>query len=442
MKTSSLAAELRVLIVAEHASLKFGGEAALPLHYYRIFRRRNLDTWLVVHERTRSELDSLFPLDQDRIVFISDTAAHRLLWRLSQALPARLASFTVGFILRYMTQLTQRRVIRRLIREKNISVIHQPIPVSPKEPSMIYGMNVPVIIGPMNGGMDYPPAFRKAQSLTERLALSLGRRLANIMNTLMPGKREAATLLVANERTRAALPRGACSRVITLVENGVDLSLWKTSASASATARIPPAVLRFVFVGRLVDWKAVDLLLLAFQRASRQAPMSLSIIGHGVERAALEQMARTLDLLSDADHQAGRVFFLGWMSQTDCAAQMQNCDALVLPSLAECGGAVVLEAMAMEIPVIAAAWGGPADYLDPSCGILVEPTSRESFIDNLSQALARLATHPQECIAMGKSGRLKVIEHFDWEAKADRMLQIYREAVEATREPLGAVPTV
>jgi glycosyltransferase involved in cell wall biosynthesis len=435
MKQSSDSAELRVLIVAEHASLKFGGEAALPLHYYRIFRQRKMATWLVVHERTRGELDALFPLDQDQIIFISDTTAHRALWRVSQALPARLASFTVGFVLRYMTQLRQRRVIRRLIVEKNISVIHQPIPVSPKEPSLIYGMRVPVIIGPMNGGMDYPPAFRKAQGLTERLALSFGRRLANMMNALMPGKREAAALLVANERTRAALPRGACRRVITLVENGVDLSLWKTSTAA----KVPPAVLRFVFVGRLVDWKAVDLLLLAFKRASVHAPMSLSIIGHGVERAGLEQLARTLDLLGDADHQAGHVFFLGWMSQTDCAVQLQQCDALVLPSLAECGGAVVLEAMAMEIPVIAAAWGGPADYLDPSCGILVEPTSREAFIANLALALARLATNPQERTAMGKSGRLKVIEHFDWEAKADRMVQIYREAISASSE--ASVPS-
>ncbi len=79
----------------------------------------------------------------------------------------------------------------------------------------------------------------------------------------------------------------------------------------------------------------------------------------------------------------------------------------------------------MEVAVIATAWGGPADYLDASCGILVEPTSKEAFIDNLANALIRLANEPQERIEMGKSGRRKVLAEFDWEAKADVILEIY-----------------
>jgi glycosyltransferase involved in cell wall biosynthesis len=421
---------MRVLIVAEHASLKFGGEAALPLHYYRILRRRQIPAWLVVHERTRSELESLFPLDQDRIVFLPDTKAHVFLWRLSQFLPERISNFTTGFLLRYLTQISQRREIRRLLREQAISVIHQPIPVSPKEPSMIFGMNVPVIIGPMNGGMYYPPGFQKLQSRTERIALAMGRRLADIMNRLIPGKRQAAMLLVANERTRAALPRGVCKNVVMLVENGVDLALW--NASRSAFKESGSATARFVFMGRLVDWKAVDLLLLAFKRASAQTAMTLSIIGSGEQRVKLEHMARSLDILDEKSHQTGKVSFLGWMSQADCARELARCDALVLPSMAECGGAVVLEAMAMEMPVIATAWGGPVDYLDSSCGILVKPSSKDTFVDDLALALVRLAAHPEDRRAMGKAGRLKVVRDFDWETKVDRVLEHYRSCIAAS----------
>jgi glycosyltransferase involved in cell wall biosynthesis len=167
------------------------------------------------------------------------------------------------------------------------------------------------------------------------------------------------------------------------------------------------------------------LLLLAFKRASAQTPMNLLIIGGGEDRVKLEQMARSLDILDEMSDQAGKVCFLGWMSQTDCAGQLARCDALVLPSMHECGGAVVLEAMAMEVPVIATAWGGPLDYLDSSCGILVEPSSKEAFVENLALALVRLATHPQERRAMGKAGRLKVIRDFNWESKMDRMLEHY-----------------
>jgi glycosyltransferase involved in cell wall biosynthesis len=87
--------------------------------------------------------------------------------------------------------------------------------------------------------------------------------------------------------------------------------------------------------------------------------------------------------------------------------------------------------MAMEIPVIATAWGGPLDYLDSSCGVLVEPTSKEAFVDNLALALIRLATHLQDRRAMGKAGKLKVVRDFDWETKVDQMLIHYRSCMAA-----------
>lgn len=74
------------------------------------------------------------------------------------------------------------------------------------------------------------------------------------------------------------------------------------------------------------------------------------------------------------------VVFSGWLSQEKCAIKLQQADALVLPSLREPGGAVVMEAMAVGLPVIATNWGGPADYLNSACGILVEPTSKEGFL--------------------------------------------------------------
>jgi glycosyltransferase involved in cell wall biosynthesis len=296
---------------------------------------------------------------------------------------------------------------------------------------MMYGLGVPVVIGPMNGGMEYPPAFRRMQSPADRIGIAIGRRVANLMNGLIPGKREATILMVANERTRAALPTGTRGQLKTIVENGVDLNLWMAPMLASPDLR--PSHTRFAYVGRLVDWKAIDKLLMAFKRATAAAEMKLVIMGDGVERENLENIARNLDLLSKDCNHSGTVSFLGWMSQAACAAQLQKCDVLVLPSLLECGGAVVLEAMAMGIPVIATAWGGPADYLDPSCGILVEPTSADDFVANLATALIRLAKNPDERVTMGKAGRRKVIEEFDWETKVDRMLGIYREAVEGSR---------
>jgi hypothetical protein len=64
---------MRILIVAQNASTKFGGEALLPLNYFRILRSRQIETWLVVHARTQAELTALFPEERDRMHFVSDT---------------------------------------------------------------------------------------------------------------------------------------------------------------------------------------------------------------------------------------------------------------------------------------------------------------------------------------------------------------------------------
>ncbi len=436
----------RILIVAEHASAEFGGEAVLPLHYYRILRQRDIPSWMLVHARTRPELQRLFPED-DHIIYIEDNIWQRWLWRLNTVLPGRLFYFTVGFAMRLMTQLAQRRIAKQIVKEKKITVIHQPIPVSPKEPSTIFGMDAPVIIGPMNGGMNYPPAFQKNQSPIEQTTLEFGRRAANVINRIMPGKRKAALLMVANERTREALPQTECQQVIELVENGVDLSVWQSHALEAAVEEAGAAgeteAVHYVFVGRLVDWKAVDLLLPAFRQAASEAEITLTIIGDGVERASLEHQAEALGVLATAPSQAGRIFFAGWLPQQDCASRLRQADALVLPSLLECGGAVVLEAMAVGIPAIATHWGGPADYLDPSCGILVEPSSKEAFVEGLTAAMVRLARSPQERAAMGAAGREKVLRHFDWNVKVDRMLEIYQSVmVSADTTSVSAPPVL
>ena len=142
---------LRVLIVCDHESAKFGGEAILPLHSFRLLRNRSHATWLVSHARTREELSELFP-DERRICYVEESGLHALMCRLGQWMPAQLAYVTTGFVSRLAVQVAQRRIVRQLIESEGINIVHQPTPVSPHEPSFICDVGAPVVIGPMNGG--------------------------------------------------------------------------------------------------------------------------------------------------------------------------------------------------------------------------------------------------------------------------------------------------
>jgi glycosyltransferase involved in cell wall biosynthesis len=405
---------MRVLIVADNASSQFGGEALLPFNYFRLLRARNIDARLLVHERNSSGLAAHFPQDLDRLHYVKDTLLHRNVFRFGNFLPRRVADVTTGFIIYLTTQIAQRHLIRKLLKQHHFDVIHVPIPVSPKSPSLIYGFGLPVIFGPMNGGMEYPPAFPREEGRLSRFAVALGRGLASFLNLVFPGKRRARFLLVANARTRKALPQGITSSIIDLVENGVDFAVWRRSEIPAAPGR----QVRLIFVGRLVDWKAIEIVFEAIQQLGIDAGVSFEIVGDGPMRSDWEKLSHDMALNAI-------VKFSGWMNQEDCARRLDAADVLVLPSLFESGGAVVLEAMAMGLPVIATAWGGPLDYLDDSCGVLVPPDSRKALVAGFASAITMLAGSPDLRRRLGEAGYLRARRHFDWEKKIDRIIELY-----------------
>ena len=312
---------MRICIVAEHASYRFGGEAVLPLHYFSRLRARGVEAWLVVHSRTRAELEVLFAEDKDRLRFIEDAWFHKLIFRLSRLLPRRVSDATLGLLNQLITQYLARRVVLQLIKQESIDAVHQPIPVSPRFPSLMAHLRSPVIIGPMNGGMEYPPAFRDNESFLSRTTIRIGRHLSNLVNTLLPGKKLARVLLVANQRTRLALPACIQGQVIELPENGVDLTIWPAAFGDAEPADPAERTARFVFIGRLVDWKGVDM---AIEALSHVPKATLEIIGDGPMQPAWKRLAESLGI-------SARVFFSGWLPQETCALRLQSAVALLLP---------------------------------------------------------------------------------------------------------------
>ena len=133
----------------------------------------------------------------------------------------------------------------------------------------------------------------------------------------------------------------------------------------------------------------------------------------------LKEQAKELNIESNIN-------FMGFIPQGEIPFVLKKSRALVLPSIYECGGAVVLEAMAMSKAVIATNWGGPAEYLDGSCGILVNPESEEKLIKGLEAALFKLTESKETAELMGKNGRKKVEENFDWDKKADKIIAHYK----------------
>ena len=418
----------KILLVAEHASAKFGGEALIPFQYFKNLREVGVDIHLVVHERTRAELLEAFSEDRERLHFVADSALNIWCCRAGALLPDRIAAFTFGAFSHLDTQIRQRSLVRSLILKHHFDIVHEPIPVSPKLPSVLFGLSTPVIIGPMNGGMDYPQYYRAGRGF-EQCIIAFLRTTAAVLNVILPGKRRASLLLVANRRTFDALPTKLKSkRIIELVENGVDTNLFQPLKRMPKTNDI----FRLVHISRLVDFKRVDLLLDACARLKGEVNFRVDLVGDGPLRKSLEQQAQRLCLNK-------HVHFHGRRTHAEAAALLQTADSLVLTSMLECGGAVVLEAMACGIPVIATKWGGPTDYVIPETGILVPPATPEQFVEELAKAMAWMARNPQARGQMGEAGRRRAETLYDWRGKSQALLKIYEEVLMLARQPPRAL---
>ncbi|MBV9382870.1 MAG: glycosyltransferase family 4 protein [Streptosporangiaceae bacterium] len=430
----------RVLIVAHYASERGGGEGSIPLRLFGKLRERGVETWLLTHVSARDELVRLLPAAEfERVIFASGTHGLGPVFTLGRRLPTGLRTIAWA-VTQVERQAAMVPVARRLVRELAIDVVHQPISVSPVIPSPLTRLGARVIMGPLNGGMELPPSFRKRDWSLYALTKAARPVAAAVLNGLVRGRARADVILVANDRTRALLPRSVRKRAIELSDIGVVLDSWpaRNEPPAGTDASGGSGVTRFLFAGRLVELKGVDILIDAFARVRDHVPALLEIVGDGPQRARLAGHAARTGRGAD-------VCFAGWLEPGECTRRIQACDVYVSPSLQEAGGIAVLEAMASARPVIATAWGGHLASVDETAGILVDVSSRAAMVRGLADAMVRLARDPGLRSRLGAGGRRRVEERFDWDVIVDRTLRVYdraRESRSRRARPAGAAPRI
>ena len=252
-------------------------------------------------------------------------------------------------------------------------------------------------------------------SLRHTLQASGGRGLA--LSTIgaaleSVGERRADAVIVLTQRLADRLIAGGLDRGrVHVIPSGVDLRLFARRLPDPAPDLPRPRVL---FVGRLAAQKGVSTLLDAVPLLRTGAAVAL--VGDGPQRAALERQAGHLG--------ADRVRFQGFVPHAEVPAWLAAADVLVLPSVYEELGSVLLEAMAAGLPVVASAVGGIPDALG-AAGRLVPPSDPAA----LAAAVDEVLDDPALAAGMGDAARRRATA-FSWDALAGRVLDVYREVVE------------
>jgi glycosyltransferase involved in cell wall biosynthesis len=201
---------------------------------------------------------------------------------------------------------------------------------------------------------------------------------------------------------------------ISVVRCGVDASFLQDTGTALRTA-----VPRLCCVARLSAQKGLPLLVEAAARLRDQGlSFHLTLVGDGEMRPEIEQMIAARAL---ADY----ISITGWCSGGDVRTELIGASAMILPSFAEGLPVVIMEALALQRPVIVSAIAGTPELVDRACGWIIPAGS----LDDLVEAMAAALAAPVATLAkMGAAGRQRVIQQHDAEKNGARLLSLILQA--------------
>lgn len=415
-------ASLRVLISAYQCGPGMGSVSQIGWQWYSRLAQR-LPVTLVTHIRNQAALQAAgAPIAGSEIIYIDTEWFAGPLYRASARLfpKSQHAVFLMSSLDFYVYD---RAVVKQLkpLQKKahRWQIVHAPTPVSPTAASRLYQLQLPLVLGPWNGGIPSPRHFPEIMRQDSAWLYPL-RNLSKIVDWILGSTRNATMILTANQATQNTIPKKYRDKCVPLLENGVDLNLFSSAPYPPAPS--PDNPLHLVFVGRLVPFKGVGMLLTAISSVKDKLPIRLTVIGEGPLGVEWQQQARGLGI-------GEQIHWLGNANFEQIVKQLHHAHALCLPSVRESGGGVLLEAMACARPVIAVAFGGPAEVVDDDVGYLIPPNGQKAVIQGLVSCFFDIYLNPQKWAAKGEEGRKRAERYYGWDAKVEKVIELYQQLI-------------
>ena len=419
---------LRILLSAYQCGPGMGSVSQIGWEWYSRLASQASVT-LVTHVRNREALVKAgAPHDGSEIIYI-DTEPfagpfYRFVSRLFPRSPhaVNLISsvdffFYDGMALKLLRGLCQ-------TSGKKWDLVHAVTPVSPVAATRLHRLGIPLIVGPWNGGLQSPRTFPEIMRDDSGWIYRI-RNFGRLLDLFFGCTRNAALILTATKFTDQAL--GKDTRKLRMIENGVDLRLFHPAVWDPPPSHANP--LRILFVGRLIPAKGVSMLFEAAACVRQEFPLHVTIVGDGPLRADLEREVEQRQI-------AGMVEFTGDRPLSEVAKYMMSSHVFCLPSVRESGGAVLLEAEASALPIVAVNYGGPAELVDDEVGRSLSADGREQLVEDLVDTFRDIVRNPEQWRQRGRKGRVRAEDNYGWDARIRSALGIYRQVL---REAAGRV---
>jgi glycosyltransferase involved in cell wall biosynthesis len=275
---------------------------------------------------------------------------------------------------------------------------------------------VPFIVGPITGGLAWPPGFQ-SELRREREYLRYVRGAYKFLPFYRSTYRKSRCILASFKHTIDDLPRDVLDKTIDFPEVGIDPERFAWPGKRPERDR-----LTFLFAGRLVPYKCADVAIEAFARSPELRRHRLVLVGDGPDRQLLEGLVKTHNL-------EGTVEILGRKTQAEVGVLMREADVFVFPSVRELGAGAVIEAMACGAVPVVVSYGGPEVLVTDQTGVRVPIGTKPGLIEAYQRELERLANERHRLPAMSQAAYERAMKYYSWDAKAKKTLEIYEWCV-------------
>lgn len=305
------------------------------------------------------------------------------------------------------------KLVAKICNENQIDIIHQITPVEFRSIGPYDKIaNTKFICGPVGGGEYVPTPLN--DYLVGHQKPEYIRKLANQISCLSLKKRRL-NVLFANEETKQLV--SPCSKTKCITEIGISDQIVRSDSATEKNCVGRP--LHFLVAGRLLYRKGHQLLFDALELLPQNADYICEIIGDGPCYAEIEERAKKL---------GSKVVLKKAISYTEMKKKYAESDVLIMPSLRETTGTVLLEAIANSVPVITVNKFGGHILLDDSVAWLYDGNTKSEYVRNLSDVILSCIENRDAVMSKSKNS-VEYAKQFTWSKKVEQYTELYKELI-------------
>lgn len=409
----------RILILADDCNPEW---PSLPIVGYKYARSlaRLCDVTVATHVRNRENIEKAGDLGAP-VLYVDNEWLAAPMYKLARMLRrGPEVAWSVQQIMNYLPYLEfERRALKMAknsLEQGAFDIVHRITPMSPTLPSYIAGRTKqPFVIGPLNGNLAWPAAFR-AEQTREKERLRILRNAYRYLPFARRTYRKADAVLAAFRHTIDDLVDADPATIVPMPEIGFDTEMFH--ADGRKTPFSGPGPYQFLYAGRLVPYKVPEVAIRAFATSELLKPHKLSVVGDGPEMERLQAIVRETGA-------EDRITFEGRKTQAEVAAAMRASDAFVFPSIRELGAGVVIEAMASGMVTLVTDYGAPGDLAANGRGVAVPLAPLNDLTSGFQKAMEICVSDPAAQAGFAEKAKSYATEMYTWNTKAAYTVKIY-----------------